>query len=147
MTVNSVSGAASANGARPAFLRRVRAGVLHQNLPHQPRGDGNEVRSILQLDVRRSGEPHPRLVHERRGLQRVIPALLRHLPGGDAPQLVVHQRQQSVEGSLAPLPPFNQETGELPFHKCRHIVPEPVSCPRLPALMARLVTRVLGRVR
>ena len=41
-----------------------------------------------------------RFVDERGGLKRVFPAFAAHVTARDPPQLVVHQREQLVEGGL-----------------------------------------------
>lgn len=66
-------------------------------------------------------EPHPSLVHERGGFERVLRALTRHPPPRDEPQLVIDDGQELVPSHVIP-PTLSQESSE-PFARCFHKIP------------------------
>ena len=76
----------------PAF-----AGVVHQDLTHEARGNGNEMRAVLQFHRLTSQQPQVGLVDQRRALQGVIRALGLEVVVRQAPQLFVDQRHQTRE--------------------------------------------------
>ena len=67
---------------------------IHQHAAHQASGHREEVRAILPLDATDINQPDVDLVDEGRGLEDVVRTLARHVPFCDAPQLVVHEREQ-----------------------------------------------------
>ena len=66
--------------ASTALEPSVVAGVVHDDAPHQLCGDAEEVRAILPVNRPLPNELEIGLVHERRGLQRVIAPLAREVP-------------------------------------------------------------------
>ena len=99
----------------PRFSAFTPRAYLDQYLAHHAGSDREEVSAVLQIElcVRQS---HPRLVDQRRRLKRMAVALARHLAGCDAAELVVDQGQKGVAGGLVPLPPFDQQPGDVLFH-------------------------------
>jgi hypothetical protein len=58
--------------------------VIHQHAAHQARRDCEKVRTILPADAASVGQSEKRLVHQRRGLQRVIAPLTAHVRASQA---------------------------------------------------------------
>ena len=89
-----------ANGPAAALLIALRSRDVDEDTPHQPRGHRQEVSPVLPVDVLKIDQSEVRLVHERRRVQAVPGTFASHAASGDAPQLVVHERDQLVEGGL-----------------------------------------------
>ena len=61
------------------------------------------------MRVRLIDEPQPRLVHERRGLQRMVRPLAGHPRRGEGAQFAVDKRQQRLDGlAVAAVDPLKQ---------------------------------------
>ena len=73
------------------------ARVIHQNLTHGARRDGEEVRAVLPVDRGLVHQSQVGLVDQCRRLQRVTDPLLGHLPASDVLQLGVDDRQDAFE--------------------------------------------------
>src|SRR4051794_15342300 len=76
--------------------------------------------AVLPLDPPNVNEPQVDLVDECGGLERVVRALARHVPSGNAPQLLVHDRQQFLERLTAAVSPFDQKRRHLSGPAIRH---------------------------
>ena len=63
--------------------------MVDENLSHRPGRDAEEVAAVLPAHVLLPDQPQIGLVHERRGLKRVIPTLAPHVGTGGATQLAV----------------------------------------------------------
>ena len=71
------------------------ARILHQYPPHRLRRSRKEVPpAVPLLNLLHIHQPQVRLVHQRRGLQRLARLLVGQLGGGQFAQLLVDQRQQ-----------------------------------------------------
>ncbi len=68
------------------------------------------VLPVNALDV---DQPEVRLVDERRCLQAVPGAFARHAASGNAPQFLVHQRDQLIEGGLIAFSPCEKKSSDL----------------------------------
>jgi hypothetical protein len=58
-------------------------------MPHDVGSGRDEVSAAFPCAYGCIGELQVHLVHQRRGLQRVLPPLLLQVPRGDAPQFVI----------------------------------------------------------
>jgi len=70
------------------------------------------MRAVVPRDVLRIDQPEIRLVDEDRGLQTVAGAFSSHTTPGDLMELAMDERNQSLEGILVALPPFEKEPGD-----------------------------------
>ena len=77
------------------------------------RGDGEEVRAILPVDVPLADQFEVGLADERGGLQRADPPFARHVARRDQVQLLVDERHQTFERLLAPASPFLQQPRDV----------------------------------
>ena len=100
--------------AAPAFAVAARPGVIDENAPHQAGRDAKKVRAILPADAPGVGQSKKRLVHQRRGLQRVSAPLAAHVPSSQAAQLRLHERQQPLERAIIAVAPRPQQLGDRP---------------------------------
>ena len=99
------------NGTAATFLASPVAGGLHQDPSHHLRRDSEEVRAIPPFDSIDVYQPQVRLVHQRRRLQRMIGPLLAHIAPCETVELLIDQRDQSVEGGSVALAPRSEELG------------------------------------
>jgi hypothetical protein len=110
------------------FGRSTAAGVVHKDLTHCPRGNGDEMRPVLQLNRLASCQSDVRLVDEGRALQGVIRSFGLELVVSETPQLLVHQGHESAEGFFIALRPLLQKLGHLTGLIFGHALPRsPVS--------------------
>src|SRR5205814_612227 len=101
------------DGIAAALLISPRAGVIDEYTAHDARGDGKKVRAVLPRDVLRGNQPQIGLIDERRRLQTVPDGLMTDVLPRDAMELVVDQRDQSIERALVPLAPFEEQSGDF----------------------------------
>ena len=87
--------------------------MVHEDAPHHASGHREEMRAVLPLDVFGVDQPQIRLVDERRRLKAVPGTLSCHAASRDLVELPVDERNQSVEGGLVALPPFQKQPGDL----------------------------------
>src|SRR5213078_2270112 len=79
----------------------------------RPRGHCKEVRTILPVRRRSTGEPQIRLVHQRRRVERVVRPLATHALVRQMPEVIVHARQQRVERLDVAVAPAAEIVGEI----------------------------------
>ena len=77
------------------------AGVVDEHLAHGARRRAEEVRAVLPAGGRVADEAHVGLVHQGRGVQRVVRALVAQALPRDDQQLLVDQRQELLRGLRA----------------------------------------------
>jgi hypothetical protein len=70
--------------------------AIDENPAHAPRGDAEEVASVLPLDLRLVDQAQVGLVDERGHLQRLIAALAPHVGSGNLAKLAVDGGEQAV---------------------------------------------------
>src|SRR5207244_2535146 len=80
-----------------ALAAQPAARVVDEDAAHELRRHREEMGPPLPVDALLVDEVHPRLVHQRRGLQGVLGALAAHHRGGAAAQVVVHDGQQRLD--------------------------------------------------
>jgi hypothetical protein len=73
-----------------AFARSAGARKFNQDAPHDRRGNGKKVSSILPIDLLRIGQPQVRLIDQRAGLERVPRMLTHHVYVRQPAQFVMH---------------------------------------------------------
>ena len=98
-------------GAAAALVGPPPAGVVDEDLAHQPRRDRKEVRAALQRHAIHIHEPQEDLVHECRRLEGVSGRFPPEMAAGHPPQLVIQQRNQAVERRGVSLAPGQEEPG------------------------------------
>ena len=76
----------------------MRAGAIDQDASHHLTRRPEELPAVLPHHALLIDQPHVRLVHERRRLQRVAAAFAAQLPGRPGAQLAIHHRHQLVAG-------------------------------------------------
>ena len=82
------------------LLRCAPAGAVHQNAPHGLGGGSEEMPAAIPLPGSvRVDESEIRLVHERRGLERLARLLTSQILGRQPAELVVDQGQQLTGGA------------------------------------------------
>ena len=83
----------------------MRAGMIHQNLPHQARGNREELRAVLPSHAAQVDEAQVRLVDEGGRSQRVVGPLRAQSPARDSTQILVHNSDEpAVRGPIALAP-------------------------------------------
>ena len=93
-------------GRRPGVVIVLAASSVIDEYPaHQLCRHGKEVRSVLPLHVPVVNEANIRLIDESRCLKRVAHVFATHVVFGQAAQLLVHQRCQSIQGCFVAAPP------------------------------------------
>ena len=113
------------------------ARVVHEDAPHHASGHRQEMRAVVPRHVFRVDQPQIRFVDERRRLEAVPGTLSRHAAPRDLVELPVDERNQSLEGGLVALSPFQKQSGDLrgvvsnsailgPFRRVQLFVPFPV---------------------
>ena len=85
------------------------AGVVHQDLAHQPRSHSVEMRTILQARVGLIDESEVGLVDECRGLQSVALAFLPQIACGKLAEFAVHKGREVIQGILVASRPFGKQ--------------------------------------
>jgi hypothetical protein len=85
--------------------------VIHENAAHDASGDRQEMHAVVPRDVFRIDQAEVRLVDQRRCLKAVALALAGHAPPRDLVEFPLNQRNQSLEGRLVALPPFEKKLG------------------------------------
>src|SRR6185295_4274721 len=81
--------------------------------PHQPRRDCKEMCPVLPADPPNVDQPQIRLVHERGGLEHMPGTLGPHFTTRQTSQLVLDQRQQSVQCVMVALGPTREKGRDL----------------------------------
>lgn len=84
----------------PSLSRSAPPGVIDEHVPDHTGADGEEVAPTLPARLRAFGQAEIRLVYDRRGVQRVFPLLSPQPTVRDAAQVVVNERDQSLERML-----------------------------------------------
>ena len=87
--------------------------MIDEDPPHDPRGQREEVRAVVPRDVPWRRRAQIGLVDERGRLQAVAHAFARHAAPRDLVQLLVHERNQPVEGGRIALVPSEQQPGDI----------------------------------
>ena len=96
-----------------SFLRIPLARVLHEDPPHRLRGHGEKMRAILPFHPLPADEPQVGLVDDGGGLKRVAWSFPPEIPLGHSMQLAVDEGDQPVQGAPVPLPPGEEQPGDL----------------------------------
>src|SRR5262249_14229881 len=97
--------------ATTSLLVIPRSSRVDEHAPHRARSHGKKVRAILPLNLVDVDQPKVSLVYERSRLECVTRSLVLHVPTRQTAQLVVHERQQLVEGRLVSLGPRLKQHG------------------------------------
>ena len=89
--------------------------MIDQHLAHDARHDSQKVRPVGELRFVVVEQLHPRLVDQCSGLERMS-GLVPHEAPRDAPQFIINQRRQALEGRVAPLSPALEQTRNFTRH-------------------------------
>jgi hypothetical protein len=87
--------------------------MIHENPPHELRGDPEEVRAIPPLYTALIDKSQIRLVYERRGLERVSALLSPHRARCLSVELGVHLLQEPFAGGGVTAAPGEEESGDV----------------------------------
>ena len=99
--------------AAAAFVRAPCARMVHEDATHDAGGDGQEMRAVVPLDRLAVDQANIRLVDERRRLEAMTHALSRHAASRDPVEFLMDERDQSLEGALVALSPFEEQPGDV----------------------------------
>jgi hypothetical protein len=69
--------------------------------------------AVVPLDILGVDQPEIRLVHERRRLKAVVCPFVAHVPFGDAVELPVNERNETIERPLVASSPSDEQASEL----------------------------------
>jgi hypothetical protein len=83
--------------------------MVGQDATHHLRGDAEEVRSVLPVDVALADQAQERFVDEVVGLKGLPDVLVIEVTSGQAAQLVVDQGHELVERLVVAAPPLDEE--------------------------------------
>src|SRR6185503_16329090 len=109
-------------------LRVPASGVIDEDPAHDLRRHGKEMRPVLPLNPGEINQPHIGLIDQRGGLQAVTVTLTSEVPAREAPELVVDDGGQAVEGFRIPAAPGVEQTADVaggtgwfrsPWHRFR----------------------------
>jgi len=89
------------------------ARMIDQDSPHQPRGNGKKVNSILPVYRIATNQPQISLVDKGSALQSVVARVFGNALPGDPPQLFIDQRDQSLARRSLSLVPASQQNRDL----------------------------------
>jgi hypothetical protein len=91
---------------RASLCRPMIAGVVHQNLPHESGGYGNEVLTVLGLKWALFRQTQIGFVHQRGGLQRMRGTLTLQVMMSKTVEFVVDKGNEGVQGlAISRFPP------------------------------------------
>jgi hypothetical protein len=93
----------------------VAPGVIDQDTAHQFRSGAEEVSAVLPSNAALVDQMKICLVNQSSGFKGVVQTLAAKETGRQAPQLVVHDRQQLVDCCLVTVTPILEQPGDLPF--------------------------------
>src|SRR5215831_2763548 len=85
-----------------AFFASEATRIIHQDTPQLLGGDGEEVCSIMPLDMLRTTQADVSLMDQGRCLKRVLAPFAAHFAGSHLVQLAVDQLHQPGRGILIP---------------------------------------------
>ena len=87
--------------------------MVYQDAPHHAGGDRQEMRAVVPFNCLSVDQTEICLVDECRRLQAVSAALARHAGSRDSMELLVNERNQSLEGVGVALAPFEKQSGDV----------------------------------
>lgn len=97
---------------RPRRHPAALAGAFDDDAPHRLGRRGEELAPARPRRVF-AGQPQPRLMHQRRGLEGVVGGLLRHLRRRQLAKFLVNQREQLVGGPGITRVQIAEELGDV----------------------------------
>src|SRR6476660_2669907 len=83
--------------------------MVDQDPSHHFRGEAEELRAVLPVNVFLIDQPEVSLVDQGGRLQRVIGKLLTQAINRDSPQFLVNERQHLVERGLVAIAPVDKK--------------------------------------
>jgi hypothetical protein len=86
--------------------------MIHEDPSHHLSGHCEEMGAVVPRDVLCVDQPEIRLVDEDCRLETVAGAFSSHTTPGDLVELAMDERNQSLEGILVALSPFEKEPGD-----------------------------------
>jgi eukaryotic-like serine/threonine-protein kinase len=106
--------------AAAAFARVPRARVVHQNLPHQLRGNTEKMRAIAIIRLVLPYQPHVGFMHQRGRLKSVVGAFAPQIAVCQTAQFGVRDRHQTVDRIFLARFDFAEKLGERTDRMPRH---------------------------
>ena len=102
------------SGAAATLGPGARPGLVDEDVAHDLRRHGEEVRAILPADALPVHQPQVGLIDERRRLKDVSGPLARHVARGETMQLLLDERRQDVERALVAAAPRDEQLRDIP---------------------------------
>jgi hypothetical protein len=96
-------------GRAAVFEAAERTRVIDEHLPHEARGNADEVGAILPVHAPSTHQPEKRLVHELGRLQRMTVPFAPHIRACEPAQLGLDERHQAIESGLIAVAPRLQQ--------------------------------------
>src|SRR5215467_6326588 len=95
----------------PALLVIAGASTVGEDAAHHARRDGEEMGTVLPVDLRNVNQLQVNFIHQRRGLKRVVRLFPAHVVLGEPVQFLLHEWDQTIQSALIPLPPSLEKLG------------------------------------
>src|SRR5215472_566589 len=95
----------------PALLVIAGASTVGEDAAHHARRDGEEMSTVLPVDLRTVNQLQVNFIHQRRGLQRVVRLFPAHVVLGEPVQFFLHEWDQTSQSALIPVPPSLEKLG------------------------------------
>jgi hypothetical protein len=96
--------------------------MVDENAAHQLRRDAEEMRAVAPLDAPLVDQSKVRLVHERRGLQRVSRTFTPHRAARLTMQLRIDDAKQPIRNRLIAPAPGEKQLSDLGRRKVRPVM-------------------------
>ena len=113
LTENAARRLAEENIETRVTPEMVRPSQIDEDPAHDLGGCSEEMRPVLPVGTLGIHQMKVGLVHQRRGLERMSPTLVPHVPAGNTAKLVVDQGRQAIERRLVAATPRADEGGNL----------------------------------
>jgi hypothetical protein len=87
--------------------------MIHEDSPHHPRSDGEEMDSILPVHCATTNHPKVSFVNQSRALQSVILVSISQTTSCKTAEFLVDQRNELLAGSGFPFAPSPEQLTDL----------------------------------
>src|SRR5215472_6671064 len=99
--------------ATATFATLTRTREIHKHSTHHLRGDGEEMNAVFPFEPLEIGQTQIRFVNQRGRLERVPRPLAGHIVTRQAPQFVINDGREPIEGVRIPSSPGPQQSSDL----------------------------------
>jgi hypothetical protein len=96
---------------RPSLRGPAAPSIIHQNLPHELGRNRDKMSTIYRKRRPVAGKTEVDFVNKLRALQGMIGTLSPQTPVSGEPQLLIDERDQSLQCLLISTPPANEQLG------------------------------------